>query len=366
MINNDCIKPIKEIFICLLILIFGFFFNILYVNAETIEEAQQYSDKCFTQFITPYYFDYDPTILEDTPFYFIVENLSSNNTNQVNYSLYAFNTNNIYFDLTGGTWYAQTKNDTDTFTVAMYSCSTERATSVQDNVQLPITDNQVINYIDWTFNWKVNRDFNNTSWNRNIFRKWNDNTLTELSYTDMFFGFNYQLSGGSSNYGYIVSSNFDLYNSNDELVFKNSIREPEPEPVPPTSEDLLTDIKNDLFNSNIEPFSMPNFVIDTGAVSSLLTMPIRYLQYVINSLQVGTCMPFYLGNLLGTDLYLPCIDVRSILGDFIYDLIDIILCGAFAWTFRDKLIRIWNSLINLEYHQIGAVDDIDELPNERG
>lgn len=83
-----------------------------------------------------------------------------------------------------------------------------------------------------------------------------------------------------------------------------------------------------------------------GSITQLLTLPITLFQSVLNSVS-GSCSSFNLGNLLGTNLTMPCIDLENILGSTLYGIIDILLCGLFILVFRKKMVDIFNHMTSL-------------------
>lgn len=63
---------------------------------------------------------------------------------------------------------------------------------------------------------------------------------------------------------------------------------------------------------------------DKNKIRDLLMFPVRLLMLVGAHLSVNYCYNFNLGNLLGTDLILPCINLRVLIGSNLYDTIDVI------------------------------------------
>lgn len=314
MINYRVNKSLNCIFICLFIFVFSFLFNVFGVSAKTIGATGSYADECFIQDNLPGYFQENIGLLNSTPFWLITETISNNN---ITYSLYAFNTNDIFFNLSGGTWYTQVKNNTDTFNLSLWSCTTELLTSDDE------FDDDIRNSKAWSNNWNVSRDFNNNSWNRNLFRKWDDNTITYITYNLFMRGIQKQIDGdfNNSNYGFIISSNFDLYNSSNLLVLSSHISEPEPEPVPPTTDDYINNINNNLTsvpditkNSN----DINNLVgyLPPGPVDSILTLPLSLMNNLLDNLDGNSCndlsirLPF-----INQNISIPCVKtIYSIIG----------------------------------------------------
>ena len=84
-------------------------------------------------------------------------------------------------------------------------------------------------------------------------------------------------------------------------------------------------------------------------------MPITLTQAFLNGFN-GSCTPFNLGNLMGTDLIIPCINPGSYLGT-IWNIIDIIISGVFIYIFGKRLVKIFNDVTNMKENQIDEVFD---------
>lgn len=358
MINNVCYKRVLEICLVLSIFVIGFLFNIFTAKAITISEYGSYQDSCWEQYMDPYYFYANKQLgvdyLEDTPFYFITENIVvSNSVATINYQLFALNTNDIYFDLTGGTFYYYNENGTDVFTLSSWSCSTNPS-DVNTEYQ------QDIQYEYWVNNWVVNRDFNVSSWNRSAFRKFNNNNLIEYSINDLISGFGGQISNAIPRTGpYIVSSNFDLYDSNGNVIFKNSIPEPEPEPVPPTTDDLINNINDSINDSNVSGAIdngtdfFNNFQLeDNGNLSTIFTAPFRLLNAIIS----GNCTSLII-NIWGSDVSIPCGSIFwSNFPESIINLYNLFVGGFISYY---SLVDLYHHIKNLKDPDVDRIDVID-------
>lgn len=82
-------------------------------------------------------------------------------------------------------------------------------------------------------------------------------------------------------------------------------------------------------------------------ISSLLTLPLKLLENIQTGLN-GTCSPFNLGNLFGTDLILPCIDFGELLGPFLWGLIDALFYIFMAYNIGMLAIKIWTDVIMMK------------------
>lgn len=84
-----------------------------------------------------------------------------------------------------------------------------------------------------------------------------------------------------------------------------------------------------------------------SVISDLLLLPVKFLQNFVNALG-SSCTQFSLGNLYGTDLFMPCINIKNYLGVGIWTTIDLILSGLFVYSLRKKFIEIYENLTNLK------------------
>lgn len=109
--------------------------------------------------------------------------------------------------------------------------------------------------------------------------------------------------------------------------------------------DTITDSSTD--------FESPSIDTDTGPISGLLTMPITLAQSIINN--SSSCTAFSLGELLGTNLSMPCIDLESILGSTLYNIIDVICCGVFIFSLRKVLVNVYVKVMSLRNINPGEV-----------
>lgn len=112
------------------------------------------------------------------------------------------------------------------------------------------------------------------------------------------------------------------------------------------------DINDSINNSNVDA---PNDSINqmqqnlptNSVISDLLTLPIRMFQNIVNAVN-GTCSPFSLGALFGTNLVLPCINIQNYLGSTLWGAIDVIFCGIFILSMRKKFVEIFENITSLK------------------
>lgn len=90
-----------------------------------------------------------------------------------------------------------------------------------------------------------------------------------------------------------------------------------------------------------------DYLPDEGIVTQLVTLPISLYTNILNSVN-GTCSPFSLGSLLGTNLTLPCINVANYLGAQLWSVIDILMSGFFILTIVRKFIKVFESMSSMK------------------
>lgn len=88
------------------------------------------------------------------------------------------------------------------------------------------------------------------------------------------------------------------------------------------------------------------FEESNSPVSDLLTMPITLIQAFIDGMN-SSCQPINLGNLFGTSLVMPCINLENILGSSIWQLIDILFALYMAYNIGMLCITIYEDITSL-------------------
>lgn len=88
-------------------------------------------------------------------------------------------------------------------------------------------------------------------------------------------------------------------------------------------------------------------VASNSVISDLLLLPVKFLQNFVNALG-SSCTQFSLGNLYGTDLFMPCINIGGYLGTGIWTTIDLIFSGFFVYYLRKKFVEIYYNITNLK------------------
>ena len=162
-------------------------------------------------------------------------------------------------------------------------------------------------------------------------------------------------------YGFLWYMNGMSFYDNQYYGFGNMILTPVP------TDDFVTAQKNttnaiNKTNDTIKDESDANtsgFLQDVNQdysnnpVSDLITMPITFLQTLNNNVS-GSCITWDLGDLLGTNLTMPCINLQKILGSNLYNLIDMAICLFLAYNIGLMCVTIWNNITSLK-------DDFDDM-----
>lgn len=144
----------------------------------------------------------------------------------------------------------------------------------------------------------------------------------------------------------------DIINNNNSNTQKevdaiNGLKEEQQE-----TNDNLNDIDDTLNDSSIDSSDttingLKNQIPTNSVISDLLLLPIRFLQNFVNALN-SSCSTFSLGSLLGTNLFMPCINLENYLGSTIWTMIDLIFSGMFVFGLRKKFIQIYENITNLK------------------
>lgn len=155
---------------------------------------------------------------------------------------------------------------------------------------------------------------------------------------------------GTQNYGNtlgITGATLNYLPSNGQQETADAVKEQNEIIQDETSPDT-----NNIFENNDDVGSLSN-----SPVSDLIIMPISILQAINNNANIA-CSTWNLGSLLGHDLKLPCINLQSILGSHLYNLIDMAICLFLAYNIGLLCISIYNNVISLH-------DDFDNMYSPR-
>ncbi len=82
-------------------------------------------------------------------------------------------------------------------------------------------------------------------------------------------------------------------------------------------------------------------------VSDLITMPLTLMNAYVNGFS-SSCQPVNFGNLYGSDIIFPCIDIKKYLGNTLYSLIDMLFCIFMAYNIGMMCISIYESITSLD------------------
>ena len=102
-----------------------------------------------------------------------------------------------------------------------------------------------------------------------------------------------------------------------------------------------TDTDNDI--SNLQNTDVSS--AEDAGIEDLITLPIELFTGFISALN-GSCSPYRIGNLLGTDITLPCFNMGSVLGS-VWNIIDIVISSVIFFKFATKLKEIFINLTSL-------------------
>lgn len=89
-----------------------------------------------------------------------------------------------------------------------------------------------------------------------------------------------------------------------------------------------------------------NQVASNNTISSLITMPITLYQKILNSVN-GTCAPFNMGSLLGSNIVFPCINPATYLGSNLWSIIDVICSGLLVFAISKRFIKIFDGFTSM-------------------
>lgn len=108
--------------------------------------------------------------------------------------------------------------------------------------------------------------------------------------------------------------------------------------------DTLKDDTVDNSSLNIDDKSAD---LGNSPVSDLITLPIKLLTNIYNGFS-GSCVSYNLGSLFGTDLIFPCINLESILGSFLWGLIDSLCCIFLIYKIAMLFVSMWTKIITMK------------------
>lgn len=93
---------------------------------------------------------------------------------------------------------------------------------------------------------------------------------------------------------------------------------------------------------------------NNGSISDLVLMPVKVLMFMSDSLNNNVCNDYSFGSLLGHELKLPCINIKSLVGETIYNFYDLV-CSFFISLGIIKLLKnIYLRFMKLEIKDIDS------------
>lgn len=141
----------------------------------------------------------------------------------------------------------------------------------------------------------------------------------------------------------IIEQNQTLINQNDQII--NGQKD-----VKDSIDKVDDTMKNDDVDSpDTSKWSGVN--ASDGPISNMVLMPITLLNAYINGIN-GSCTSFNLGNLYGTDIIFPCIDISNYLGSTLWNIIDVLFSGFMIFMIGKKFVKIFNDFTNLKDNQV--------------
>lgn len=108
--------------------------------------------------------------------------------------------------------------------------------------------------------------------------------------------------------------------------------------------DTLKDDTVDNSSLNIDDKSAD---LGNSPVSDLITLPIKLLTNIYNGFS-GSCVSYNLGSLYGTQIIFPCINLESILGSFLWGLIDSLCCIFLIYKIAMLFVSMWTKIVTMK------------------
>lgn len=113
----------------------------------------------------------------------------------------------------------------------------------------------------------------------------------------------------------------------------------------------IKDMNDSINNSNTDNDKVSNTISgvnvgNQGVITQLILMPVNLFSNILNAIN-GTCYEFNLGNLFGTDLKLPCINIESYVGSNLWNVIDILFSGFAIFAISKKIKQVFEQFTNL-------------------
>lgn len=120
------------------------------------------------------------------------------------------------------------------------------------------------------------------------------------------------------------------------------------------SNQKIEDVNSSINNENIDGDNTSNKInefkdltAENGVITNLVTLPVTLYSSVVTGL-TGTCKPFSLGDLFGTDLSMPCVNLQTYLGSALWGIIDVLLSGMLVYVISKKFIKLFDNMSSLK------------------
>lgn len=110
----------------------------------------------------------------------------------------------------------------------------------------------------------------------------------------------------------------------------------------------ISDVLNDDSNPNIADSEFTNLFNTVGfndPLSYLLQLPVQFINQLVS--QSNTCQTISLGNLWGVSLSLPCINIGSIIGQQVWDIIDVLFSVGLLVVIFKNLYQTFANLMTM-------------------
>lgn len=112
-------------------------------------------------------------------------------------------------------------------------------------------------------------------------------------------------------------------------------------------EEMMNDTVQDSNETTTAFEEFESFLPENGVVTQLITLPITLYTNILNNIN-GSCSSFSLGNIFGESLSFPCINLKNILGNNLWQVIDILFSGFFVLVIARKLIKVFNNFSSMK------------------
>lgn len=153
------------------------------------------------------------------------------------------------------------------------------------------------------------------------------------------------LNGVTNTMEAINDLNQSIINGNQNIINNQNINQQQ-------TNKNLEDINSSINNSEVDDASgqindlNKNFA-NNGIITELITLPVKLYSKILNGVQ-GTCQPFVLGNLYGTELSMPCINISGFIGSTLWNIIDILISGIFVYIMSKKFIKVFDNFSTMK------------------